>query len=54
MKKSVSIIVHDHINNGNRTYQVDIELFRLYSLENGVGTLEGDQMAFDREWQLLY
>ncbi len=33
-------------NNGDGTYKVDIELFRLCSLENGVGTLEGDQMTF--------
>ena len=33
-------------DNGDGTYKVDIELFRLCSLENGVGTLEGDQMTF--------
>ncbi len=33
-------------DNGDGTYKVDIELYRLYSFENGVGTLEGDQMTF--------
>lgn len=33
-------------DNGDGTYRVDMELFRLCSLENAVGTLNGDEMTF--------